>query len=159
MYKLDPPPLLFESSRRGRSTAILPGLDVPDRPLDELIAAEYRAEAPPPLPELSELDIVRHYTNLSTLNMSIDSNFYPLGSCTMKYNPKRNERLAALPGLLAQHPYQDESTLQGLLGLLYELQERTKTWDKGYFAFQQHDPGSRVEIRKIEVKELSGGGK
>ncbi len=58
-----------------------------------------------PLPELSELDVVRHYTNLSTLNMSIDSNFYPLGSCTMKYNPKRNERLAALPGLAAQHPY------------------------------------------------------
>ena len=55
--------------------------------------------------------------------MSIDANFYPLGSCTMKYNPKRNERLAALPGLGAQHPYQDESTLQGLLAILYELQE------------------------------------
>ena len=67
--------------------------------------------------------MVRHYTNLSTLNMSIDSNFYPLGSCTMKYNPKRNERLAALPGLAAQHPYQDESTLQGLLAILFELQE------------------------------------
>ena len=67
--------------------------------------------------------MVRHYTNLSTLNMSIDSNFYPLGSCTMKYNPKRNERLAALPGLGAQHPYQDESTLQGLLAILHELQE------------------------------------
>jgi glycine dehydrogenase subunit 2 len=123
MYKLDPPPLLFESSRPGRATAILPELDVPERPLDELIPAGYREDAPPPLPELSELDIVRHYTNLSTLNMSIDSNFYPLGSCTMKYNPKRNERLAALPGLLAQHPYQDESTLQGLLAILYDLQE------------------------------------
>src|SRR4051812_18632468 len=123
MYKLDPPPLLFESSRRGRSTSILPRLDVPERPLDELIPPEHREESSPPLPELSELDIVRHYTNLSTLNMSIDSNFYPLGSCTMKYNPKRNERLAAMPGLLAQHPYQDESTLQGLLGILYELQE------------------------------------
>ncbi len=75
------------------------------------------------MPELSELDVVRHYTNLSTLNMSIDSNFYPLGSCTMKYNPKRNERLAALPGFAAQHPYQDESTLQGLLSILYSLQE------------------------------------
>src|SRR4051794_27107418 len=123
MYKLDPPPLLFESSRPGRATAILPKLDVPERPLDELIAAKYREDAPAPLPELSELDIVRHYTNLSTLNMSIDSNFYPLGSCTMKYNPKRNERLAAMPGLLAQHPYQDESTLQGLLAILYEMQE------------------------------------
>src|SRR3954453_18439314 len=123
MYKLDPPPLLFESSRPGRSTAILPRLDVPERPLDELIAAEYRSEAPPPLPELSELDIVRHYTNLSTLNMSIDSNFYPLGSCTMKYNPKRNERLAALPGFAAQQPYQDASTIQGLLAILHELQQ------------------------------------
>jgi glycine dehydrogenase subunit 2 len=123
MYKLDPPPLLFESSRPGRSTAILPRLDVPDRPLAELIAPEFLAAGPPPLPELSELDIVRHYTNLSTLNMSIDSNFYPLGSCTMKYNPKRNERLAALPGFFAQHPYQDESTLQGLLELLHALQE------------------------------------
>jgi glycine dehydrogenase subunit 2 len=66
--------------------------------------------------------VVRHYTNLSTLNMSIDGNFYPLGSCTMKYNPKRNERLAAMPGLGAQHPYQDEGTLQGLLGILFDLQ-------------------------------------
>jgi glycine dehydrogenase subunit 2 len=88
-----------------------------------LIPGTHLAPSPPPLPELGELDVVRHYTNLSTLNMSIDSNFYPLGSCTMKYNPKRNERLAALPGLAAQHPYQDESTLQGLLRILFELQE------------------------------------
>ena len=93
------------------------------RPLDDLIPDTHRASASPPLPELSELDVVRHYTNLSSLNMAIDANFYPLGSCTMKYNPKRNERLAALPGLGAQHPYQDDSTLQGLLLLLYELQE------------------------------------
>src|SRR3954452_14389793 len=123
MYKLDQPSLLFESSRPGRFTAILPESDVPERPFDELIPREHRATASPRLPELSELDVVRHYTNLSALNMSIDSNFYPLGSCTMKYNPKRNERLAGLPGLLAQHPYQEESTLQGLLAILYELQE------------------------------------
>jgi glycine dehydrogenase subunit 2 len=123
MYKLEPPSLLFETSRPGRSTAIFPPSDVPARSLDELIPAEHREEGAPPLPELGELDVVRHYTNLSTLNMSIDSNFYPLGSCTMKYNPKRNERLAALPGLGAQHPYQDESTLQGLLSLLYDLQD------------------------------------
>jgi glycine dehydrogenase subunit 2 len=122
MYKLDRPPLLFESSRPGRSTAILPAPDVPDRPLSSLIPAEHLGTTSLPLPELGELDVVRHYTNLSALNMSIDSNFYPLGSCTMKYNPKRNERLAALPGLSAQHPYQDESTLQGLLAILYDLQ-------------------------------------
>jgi glycine dehydrogenase subunit 2 len=123
MYKLDQPPLLFESSRPGRRTAILPGSDVPERPLDDLIPARHRAATSPPLPELGELDVVRHYTNLSALNMSIDSNFYPLGSCTMKYNPKRNERLAADPGLAAQHPYQDDGTLQGLLAVLHSLQE------------------------------------
>ncbi len=123
MYKLDQQPLLFETSRSGRTTAILPDSDVPDRPLSSLIPDAHRSPAPPPLPELGELDVVRHYTNLSTLNMSIDGNFYPLGSCTMKYNPKRNERLAALPGLGAQHPYQDEGTLQGLLGILFDLQE------------------------------------
>ena len=123
MYKLDPVPLLFETSRAGRSEAIFPASDVPDRPLEELIPARFLATETPPLPELGELDVVRHYTNLSAWNMSIDTNFYPLGSCTMKYNPKRNERLAALPGLSAQHPYQDESTLQGLLGLLHGLQE------------------------------------
>jgi glycine dehydrogenase subunit 2 len=123
MYKLEQPPLIFESSRPGRETAVLPECDVPEQPLSSLIPEAHRAAALPALPELGELDVVRHYTNLSTLNMSIDSNFYPLGSCTMKYNPKRNERLAALPGLAAQHPYQDESTLQGLLAILCELQE------------------------------------
>lgn len=122
MYKLDPPPLLFESSRPGRLTRILPPSDVPEQPLDEMIPSKHRAKMAPALPELSELDVVRHYTNLSTSNMSIDSNFYPLGSCTMKYNPKRNERLAGYPGLSAQHPYQEESTLQGLLAILYDLQ-------------------------------------
>ncbi|MDR3634185.1 MAG: aminomethyl-transferring glycine dehydrogenase subunit GcvPB [Isosphaeraceae bacterium] len=123
MYKLDPPALLFESSRPGRATTYFPASDVPERPLDELIPSRFRASSVADIPELSELDVVRHYTNLSTSNMSIDSNFYPLGSCTMKYNPKRNERLAALPGLGSQHPYQDESTLQGLLAVLFELQE------------------------------------
>ena len=75
------------------------------------------------LPELTEPELVRHFTNLSTRNMSVDTHFYPLGSCTMKYNPKRNERLASLPGLVDLHPYQDPSTLQGLLALLFGLQE------------------------------------
>jgi glycine dehydrogenase subunit 2 len=123
MYKLDPPPLLFESSRPGRATAILPSSDVPERPLDQIVPAEHRAKAAPPIPELGELDVVRHYTNLSVMNMSIDSNFYPLGSCTMKYNPKRNERIAAFPGLAALHPYQEESTLQGMLEILHSMQE------------------------------------
>lgn len=121
-YKLELPPLLFEMSRPGRATEILPPLDVAEPPLDQLIPDQFLASTPPPLPELSELDVVRHYTQLSTLNMAIDANFYPLGSCTMKYNPKRHERLAALPGLQAQHPYQADETLQGLLAILEELQ-------------------------------------
>jgi glycine dehydrogenase subunit 2 len=123
MYKLDAPALLFETSRPGRSTSILGPCDVPERPLEGLIPPAHLADAPPPLPELGELDVVRHYTNLSTSNMNIDANFYPLGSCTMKYNPKRNERLAGLPGLAGLHPYQDESTIQGMLRLLHELQD------------------------------------
>jgi glycine dehydrogenase subunit 2 len=116
------PRLLFETSRPGRGTDVIPRSDVPDRPLDSLLPASELASNPVPLPELGELDVVRHYTRLSQLNMAIDSHFYPLGSCTMKYNPKRNERLASLPGLASVHPYQDESTLQGILELLYDLQ-------------------------------------
>src|SRR4051794_36079778 len=122
MYKLDPPSLLFETSRPGRATAYFPAPDVPEVPLERLIPSRHLAQAAPPLPELGELDVVRHYTNLSTFNMSIDANFYPLGSCTMKYNPKRNERLAALPGMSALHPYQDEGTIQGMLELLHRMQ-------------------------------------
>jgi glycine dehydrogenase subunit 2 len=91
--------------------------------VSDLLPAEFLAEQPPGLPEVTESDVVRHFTGLSTLNMSVDTHFYPLGSCTMKYNPKRNERLAALPGICDVHPYQPEDTMQGLLELLHELQE------------------------------------
>ena len=115
--------LLFELSRPGRRAVRLPACDVPERPLDELLSDAFAAGSAPALPELTEPELVRHFTNLSTQNMSVDTHFYPLGSCTMKYNPKRNERLASLGGLLDLHPYQPESTLQGLLELLYGLQE------------------------------------
>lgn len=114
--------LIFELSKSGRQASNLPDCDVPARGLRELLPADALAAAPPPLPEVAEPEVVRHYTNLSTLNMSVDTHFYPLGSCTMKYNSKRNERLAALPGLADLHPYQPESTLQGMLQLLHELQ-------------------------------------
>ncbi len=115
--------LLFELSQPGRRGARLPVCDVPVRPVDALLPAAAVADEPPPLPELAEPDVVRHFSNLSTLNMSVDTHFYPLGSCTMKYNPKRNERMASLPGMVALHPYQPEETLQGMLQLLYELQQ------------------------------------
>jgi len=114
--------LLFELSAPGRRAARMPALDVPEEPIESLLPASSVADELPRLPELAEPDIVRHYTNLSTQNMSVDTHFYPLGSCTMKYNPKRNERLASLSGLTALHPYQSESAVQGLLELLYELQ-------------------------------------
>ncbi|MEW4570069.1 aminomethyl-transferring glycine dehydrogenase subunit GcvPB [Tautonia sp. JC769] len=141
MLKTDLPPLLFESSRPGRRVRIVPPSDVPDRPIDDLIPAEHRADAPPPLPELGELDVVRHYTNLSKFNMAIDANFYPLGSCTMKYNPKRNERLASLSGMAGLHPYQDESTIQGMLQLLFEL---------------QHDLGEIAGLPAVSLQPAAG---
>jgi glycine dehydrogenase subunit 2 len=115
--------LLFELSRPGRRCQRLPACDVPAPEAAALLPAHQRSAAPPPLPEIAEVDLVRHYVNLSTRNMSVDTNFYPLGSCTMKYNPKRHERLAALPGLADLHPLQLEESCQGLLRLLYELQQ------------------------------------
>jgi glycine dehydrogenase subunit 2 len=115
--------LLFELSKPERRGALLPACDVPRRPLNDLLPAEALAERPLPLPELAEPDVVRHFTNLSTLNMSVDTHTYPLGSCTMKYNPKRNERAANLPGIVDLHPYQPEASLQGMLQLLYEMQQ------------------------------------
>ncbi|MCS6851273.1 MAG: aminomethyl-transferring glycine dehydrogenase subunit GcvPB [Gemmataceae bacterium] len=114
--------LLFELSRPGRRAHLVPACDVPDRPLSELLPAGALAEKPPPLPEVAEIDLIRHFVNLSTRNMAVDTNFYPLGSCTMKYNPKRHERIAALSGLADVHPLQADESCQGLLAILFELQ-------------------------------------
>jgi glycine dehydrogenase subunit 2 len=116
--------VIFELSKPGRRCHRVPACDVPSsQPLSELIPDKFLAKSPPALPEVGEIDLIRHFTNLSTRNMSIDTNFYPLGSCTMKYNPKRHERLASLPGFAALHPLQDDSTLQGMLEILYEMQQ------------------------------------
>ncbi len=115
--------LLFELSSPGRRAAVLPRSDVPDIPLDELIPAKYRTATAPKLPELSEPDVIRHFVNLSTKNMSVDTHFYPLGSCTMKYNPKRHERLSGLSGIVDLHPHQTEDSSQGMLALLYSMQQ------------------------------------
>jgi glycine dehydrogenase subunit 2 len=116
--------LIFELSRPGRRSHTLPPCDVPsDRPLSAFLPEEHLAKVPPPLPEVGEIDLVRHYNNLSTRNMSIDTHFYPLGSCTMKYNPKRHERLATIQGFSAVHPLQPDETVQGYLAMLHEMQE------------------------------------
>lgn len=116
--------LIFELSRPKRRCHRLPACDVPSlQSLNEMIPREHLADEPPPLPEVGEIDLIRHYTNLSAQNMSIDTNFYPLGSCTMKYNPKRHERLAAVPGFASLHPLQDDDAAQGMLELLHGMQE------------------------------------
>ena len=115
--------LLSELSRSGRRATQVAGAEHAIDAIEQLVPAKHRADTPPPLPELSELDIVRHFVNLSSLNMSVDSCYYPLGSCTMKYNPKRHEVAAALEGFAAVHPCQSEQSVQGLLELLYGLQE------------------------------------
>jgi glycine dehydrogenase subunit 2 len=114
--------LIFEKGAPGRTAATLPTLDVPARPLDELVPVEFLRTDPAPLPEVSEIEVVRHYTHLSQRNFGVDSGFYPLGSCTMKYNPKVNEDMAGLAGFARIHPLQEESDTQGAIQLLYELE-------------------------------------
>ena len=111
--------LIYEKSHSGRRAGRAPqtGLPVPDVP------PELRRSEPPRLPEIAEPDLLRHFTELSTRNFGIDTGFYPLGSCTMKHNPRINERLAALPGFRDLHPLEDEGWAQGALRLCVELQE------------------------------------
>jgi glycine dehydrogenase subunit 2 len=113
---------IFERSRPGRRAFSAPALDVPERPLDELLPPALRRSRPARLPEVSEPEIVRHYNRLSKRNFDLDTGFYPLGSCTMKYNPKLHERLAALPGNARLHPLQDPRRAQGALELMWRLQ-------------------------------------
>ena len=115
--------LIFELSKPGRTGYSLPDLDVPAAAPDQLIPKKFLRENPPEFPEVSEIDLIRHYTELSNRNHGVDSGFYPLGSCTMKYNPKVNEDVARLAGFTWIHPYQPEETVQGALELMYELQE------------------------------------
>lgn len=115
--------LIFESSKEGRIGYSLPELDVPQVNAEELLGKAYVRTKAPELPEVSELDIMRHYTALSKRNHGVDSGFYPLGSCTMKYNPKINETVARFPGFAHIHPLQAEKTVQGALELMYDLQQ------------------------------------
>lgn len=110
-------PLLWEMGAKGRMGFSMPTQDVPDLPVDSHLAGDG-----PDFPDLSEPDIVRHYTRLSQWNIGVDSAMYPLGSCTMKYNPKTNERQAALPGIAAAHPLLPANLCQGLLRLVYRLE-------------------------------------
>jgi glycine dehydrogenase subunit 2 len=104
--------LLFEKSSPGKRAYKLPPLDVPAVNAEALLGSAYR-KVPGELPELSEIEIIRHFTRLSTWNYAIDLGMYPLGSCTMKYNPRVNELVARIEGLAEAHPYRPDSLAQG----------------------------------------------
>ncbi len=115
--------LIFELSQPGTGEEYIPAVNFTEDDIRSFLPAEELATELPPLPEVSEPVLIRHFINLSQQNMSVDTHCYPLGSCTMKYNPKRNDRLAQLPGFQNIHPYQPVETIQGLLKVLYSLQE------------------------------------
>lgn len=115
--------LIFEISRPGRKGYSLPKCDVPTGNIEEMIPEEFLRSSAPELPEVSELDAVRHFTQLSQRNHGVDSGFYPLGSCTMKYNPKVNEAISRMDGFAKTHPYQPEDTVQGSLELMYSMDQ------------------------------------
>lgn len=113
--------LIFELSKEGRKAYSLPPCDVEEAGLDSMIPGSFLRDKDVDLPEVSEVDVVRHFTNLSNKNYGVDTGFYPLGSCTMKYNPKINEDVAALDGFSNIHPLQPAETVQGALELMYGL--------------------------------------
>ena len=117
MNALQSEPLIYELGSPERQAVRLPQPVVPPSPLPEALLRSQLN-----LPEVSEADLVRHNTRLSQQNFAVDTVMYPLGSCTMKYNPRLNEAMAHLPGFVEAHPLQDESTVQGSLQLIYELQ-------------------------------------
>lgn len=112
---------IFELSSAGRKGHPLPACDVPAKPINQLIPEKYIRSDLSGLPQVSEIDVMRHFVRLSTLNHHVDKGFYPLGSCTMKYNPKVNEDMSRLPGFTGLHPLQDASDMQGGLRLMSEL--------------------------------------
>jgi len=116
-------PLIFERGAQGRKGYSLPGLDVEKARPEKIWPANYLRKDLEDFPEMSEVEIIRHFTRLSQWNYGVDSGFYPLGSCTMKYNPKVNEDMARLPGFVSAHPYQPEALSQGALQLMFELEK------------------------------------
>src|SRR5919107_5907173 len=114
--------LIRDKGREGRRGYTLPRLDVEETNLDEVLPKKARRKAKPRLPEVDEPTVIRHYTNLSRNQWGIDTNFYPLGSCTMKHNPRVNEQAAAVPGFAMLHPLQSEGQVQGALRVMRELQ-------------------------------------
>ena len=162
-------PLLWEKGKKGRSGFSHPRRDVASFPLDEDLTGE-----PLDFPDLSEVDVVRHYTRLSQWNFGVDTGMYPLGSCTMKYNPKINEKLAGLSGFSGAHPLLPERLSQGALKIMLELERylaeitgmdattlQPAAQEEGGTAFKDHYPGYRsrhepCQCRPVRVSSDAG---
>jgi glycine dehydrogenase subunit 2 len=135
--------LIFERSASGRPGTTITKPDVPAKPIEDLLPAAALRNSPPKLPEVPESEVVRHFTAISLKNHHVDKGFYPLGSCTMKYNPKVNEMTARLPGLADLHPFQATSAVQGALRLMWELGEMLK--ERAYHT-ANGDPRKKIII-------------
>ena len=119
-------PLIFERSKKDRYAYSLPQKEIDNDAVNRLLDDKFIRKNKAEFPEVAELDLVRHYTELSNKNFGVDSGFYPLGSCTMKYNPKINEKVARIPGFAESHPLQEEDQVQGSLEIVHNLQEELK---------------------------------
>ena len=148
---MDDNKVIFEKSVKGRIGASLPKPDVPEVELKDFISSELLKENPPNLPEVTEPQVVRHYISLSAKNHHIDKGFYPLGSCTMKYNPKINDVLASLPGFANLHPNQPDSDAQGALHIIYELEQMLLKITGMSAATLQPSAGSQGEFAGILI--------
>ena len=155
--------LIFDLSREGRKGYSLSGNDCPEPPLESIIPSKFLRKAPADLPEVPESEVVRHFVRLSNLNHHVDKNMYPLGSCTMKYNPKINDYTCDLPGFSALHPLQPAATTQGALQLMYELAEMLREIAGMAAVTLQPAAGAHGELTGIllikKYHEAQGGAK
>jgi len=143
--------VIFEKSVKGRMGIAMPTLDIPEVSLSDSIPPELLRETPANLPEVSEPQVVRHYVNLSVKNHHVDKDLYPLGSCTMKYNPKINDALASLPGFANIHPHQPVKNVQGALHIMYELEQMLLKITGMSAATLQPSAGSQGEFAGILI--------
>jgi len=143
--------VIFEKSIKGRTGIAMPKLDVHEISLSDSIPPELLREIPANLPEVSEPQVVRHYVNLSVKNHHVDKDLYPLGSCTMKYNPKINDALASLPGFVNIHPNQPVKNVQGALHIMYELEQMLLKITGMSAATLQPSAGSQGEFAGILI--------
>jgi len=144
-------PLLFEISMKNRTGFTIPKLDVPKKPLDNILPSDVCRSEEPDLPEISESDVIRHFIHLSNFNHHVDKGFYPLGSCTMKYNPKINDKLSSLPGFTEIHPFQNDEDIYGAIQIMGELGEYLKTISALDGITLQPSAGSQGELTGIKI--------